>query len=194
MKRFARLCTIAALFAFTLPARAADTYKGDPVHSSVIFRIAHVNISYLWGRFNDPSSTFTLDEADVTKSSFDVEIQVNNVDTHNAQRDAHLKTPDFFDVKRFPTIHFKSTAVKKGDAANKLQVTGDLTMHGVTKRITIPVEITGKGQFPPGSYRVGLEATFSVKRTDYDIKGIPAMPAAVGDEVKLVVAIEGERQ
>ena len=132
-----------------------------------------------------------LDEADPTKSTFTAEIPVANVDTHNAQRDAHLKSPDFFNAKQYPTITFKSTAVKKGDAPNTLQVTGNLTMHGVTKPLTVPVELTGKGQFPPGTQRAGVEATFVVKMSDFQIKGLPG---AVGDEIRVIVALEGVKQ
>jgi polyisoprenoid-binding protein YceI len=193
MRHFARLLSFAVLFALAMQARAGDNYKADPVHSSVVFRIGHVNISYVYGRFNDPTGSFTLDEADPDKSSFNVEIQVASVDTHNDKRDAHLKSPDFFNAKQYPAITFKSTAVKKG-AANTLDVTGDLTLHGVTRSMTIPVEVTGKGEFPPGQRRAGIEATFTIKRTDFDIKGIPAMPTAVGDEVRLMVALEGVKQ
>src|SRR4029450_565038 len=97
------------------------------------------------------------------------------------KRDAHLKSPDFFNAKQYPTITFKSTSVKKGEGS-ALQVTGDLTMHGVTKSITVPVELTGKGQFPPGTLRAGVEATMVVKMSDFGIKG---MPGALSDEVKV---------
>ena len=196
MKHFAKLASLALVLAATLAGRAlaADEYKVDPVHAMVLFRIQHAGIGYVHGRFNDPTGSFTLDEADPTKSTFNVEVQVANVDTHNDKRDAHLKSPDFFNAKQYPTITFKSTSVKKGAAPNTLDVTGDLTLHGVTRSITVQVELTGKGQFPPGAYRAGLETTFTVKRTDYDIKGIPAMPNAVGDDVRLTVAIEGVKQ
>jgi polyisoprenoid-binding protein YceI len=180
-----------ALISAAANARAGDTYKADPVHSSAVFRAHHANAGYVWGRFNDPSGTFILDDADPTKCTFAGEIKVNNVDTHNDQRDTHLKSPTFFDAQKYPTITFKSTSVKKGDAPNILQVTGDLTMHGVTKSITVPIELTGKGQFPPGTDRAGIEATFAVKLSDYQIVGLPG---AVGDEIKIVVAMEGVKQ
>jgi polyisoprenoid-binding protein YceI len=172
-------------------ARAGDTYKVDPIHSSAVFRAHHANAGYVWGRFNDPSGTFVLDDADPTKSKLEGEIKVDNVDTHNDQRDTHLKSPTFFDAQKYPSITFKSTSVKKGNAPNILQVTGDLTLHGVTKSITVPIELTGKGQFPPGTQRAGIEATFAVKLSDYQIVGLPG---AVGDEIKIVVAMEGIKQ
>ncbi len=145
----------------------------------------------MWGRFNDPAGSYTLDSADPTRSTFNVQLQAANVDTHNDKRDAHLKSPDFFNAKQYPTITFKSTAVKQGANANTLDVTGDLTLHGVTKSVTIPVDLTGKGQFPPGTERAGVEATFAIKRTDFDIKN---MVGPVGDEVRLVVALEAVKQ
>jgi polyisoprenoid-binding protein YceI len=189
MTRFALFVPLAVLLAFTADTRA-DTYKVDPVHSMTVFRIGHANLGYVWGRINDPAGSFTLD-ADVTKSTFNVELQVANIDTHNEKRDAHLKTPDFFNARQYPTITFKSTAVKQGADANHLEVTGDLTMHGVTKSVTIPVELAGKGQFPPGMERAGLEATFTVRRTEFDMKNLVG---PVSDEVRIIVALEGVKQ
>ena len=191
MNKLTLLVLLGAVLGLSVPTRAADTYRADPVHSSTVFRAHHAGAGYVWGRFNDPAGTFMLDEADPTKSTFTVEIPVANVDTHNAQRDAHLKSPDFFNAKQYPTITFKSTSVKKGNAPNTLQVTGNLTMHGVTKPITVPVELTGKGQFPPGTQRAGVEATFVVKLSDFQIKGLPGV---VSDEIKVVVALEGVKQ
>jgi len=194
MKRIAVLLSVVTVLALVGWRAEAQAHKVDPVHSFVVFRIGHANIGYVWGRFNDPAGSFTLDDADPAKSSFEIEIKVANVDTHQPKRDEHLQTPDFFNAKQYPTITFKSTSVKKASAANTLDVTGDLTMHGVTKSVTIPVEITGKGDFPPGTHRAGLETTFTVKRTDYGIKGIPGAPGVVGDDVRITVALEGVRQ
>jgi polyisoprenoid-binding protein YceI len=180
-----------ALFVASLPAGAADNYKVDPVHSTSIFKIKHANTANFYGRFNAPGGSFSLDPAEPSKSSFTIELQANNVDTNNPQRDAHLKSPDFFNAKQYPTITFKSTVVKAGEAANMLAVTGNLTMHGVTKLITIPVELTGSGEFPPGMKRSGVEATLTVKLTDFEIKG---MPGALSDEVKVIVSLEGMKQ
>jgi len=191
MNKLVLLILLGAPLTLAVPTRAADTYKADPVHSSAVFRAHHAGAAYVWGRFNDPTGTFVVDEADPTRSSFTGEIQVANVDTHNDKRDAHLKSPDFFNARQYPTITFKSTSVKKGDAPNVLQVTGNLTMHGVTKPVTVPVELTGKGQFPPGTQRAGIEATFNVKMSDFEIKGLPGV---VSDEIKVIVALEGVKQ
>jgi polyisoprenoid-binding protein YceI len=191
MNRFTPLAIVALTLVASLPARAADTYKADPVHSTAVFRIKHANTANFYGRFNAPGGTFVLDESDLTKSTFAVELQSGNADTGNEKRDAHLKSPDFFNAKQYPSITFKSTAVQKGDQPNVLQVTGDLTMHGVTKSVTVPVELTGKGEFPPKVLRAGVEATLVVKMSDFGIKG---MPGALSDEVKVIVSLEGVKE
>jgi polyisoprenoid-binding protein YceI len=181
-----------SVFTFANAARAAaETYKADPIHSTSVFRIKHANAAYFWGRFNEPMGTFTIDEADPTKSTFSVELTVEKIDTNNDKRNAHLKSPDFFNAKQYPKITFKSTSVKKGEGENMLEVSGDLTMHGDTKPITEQVELTGKGEFPPTVKRAGVEANFVVKTSDFEIKG---MPGALSDEVKVVVSLEGIKQ
>ena len=182
--------SLVALFA-AQAARAADNHKVDPVHSSVIFRSSHANIGAVYGRFTDFTGTLTLDEADPSKTTFNFEVQAASVDTHQEKRDAHLKSPDFLNAKQYPTITFKSTSVKKSDKANTLDVTGDLTLHGTTKSVTVPVEILGKGQFPPGTPRVGIESIFTIKRGEFGMSG---MQGAVGDDVKLIVAFELAKQ
>jgi polyisoprenoid-binding protein YceI len=163
---------------------AADKYKIDPEHSSVIFRINHLDIADIYGRFNDPTGVVVLDSSDPSKSSFTFEVQAANIDTHNEKRDAHLRSPDFFDAKQFPVITFKSTSVK--GSGNDYEVTGDLTMHGVTKQITVPITRTGEGKDPWGGYRTGWKATADLKRSDFGIKGV----AGVGDEVHLIISFE----
>jgi polyisoprenoid-binding protein YceI len=184
------LAAALAVVAFAAPSFAAESYKVDPVHSSAVFRIKHANVSYFAGRFNAPDGTFTLDDADPTKSSFNIVLSVDKIDTANEKRDAHLKSPDFFNAKQYPTITFKSTSVKKGEGS-ALQVTGDLTMHGVTKSITVPVELTGKGQFPAGTQRAGVEATFVVKRSEF---GMTGMQGPLGDDVKVLVGLSAVKQ
>jgi polyisoprenoid-binding protein YceI len=162
-----------------------DGYKVDPVHSFALFRVHHFNAGNVWGRFNEPAGEFTLDQADPSKDTFTVELKVSKLDTGNAKRDSDLQGPDWFNARQFPTITFKSTAVKKGEG-NMLDVTGDLTIHGVTKSVVVAVEVTGvAGQ------RAGAEGTVTVKRSDF---GMKAMPSGVGDEVKLIVAVEGMKK
>jgi polyisoprenoid-binding protein YceI len=167
-------------------AIAADTYKIDPEHSVVIYRVSHFNVGNAYGRFNDPTGQVVYDKADPSKSTFTFEVKTDNVDTDNDKRDAHLKSPDFFDAKQFPTISFKSTSVKS-DGENKYLVTGDLTLHGVTKSITVPITKTGESDTGRMGYRSGWEATTSLKRSDY---GMTGMQGPVGDEVNLVISFE----
>jgi polyisoprenoid-binding protein YceI len=134
-----------------------------------------------------PTGSFTYDDADPTKLSFTVSASLDNLDTQNARRDSDLKGPDWFNAKQYPTLDFKSTAVKKtGD--NTYDVTGDLTMHGVTKSITIPMEMTGTGKDMRGATRMGFQSAFTINRTDFDMK---TMPGPVGEEVRINVALEG---
>jgi polyisoprenoid-binding protein YceI len=186
MRCLAILSAALVLMVSSTTAQAADNYTVDPVHSTSAFRIIHAGIAPFWGRFKEPAGTFVLDEADHAKSSFTIELKTANVDSANAKRDTHLKSPDFFNAAQYPTITFKSTAVKPGDGKT-LQVTGDLTMHGVTKSVTVPVELTGKGNFM-NQPRAGVEATLTVKMSDFEIKG---MPGALSDEVKVIVSLEG---
>jgi polyisoprenoid-binding protein YceI len=181
------LLVVAAVTCF---APAADNYMVDPVHSFVMYRIKHFDVGYSYGRFNDPTGQVIWDKDDPTKSSFTFEVKAANLDTHNDKRDAHLKSPDFFDAKQFPTITFKSTAVKPaGD--NKFDVTGDLTMHGVTKSITVPIEKTGEGDTKMMGYRTGWETTLDLKRSDYGINGLQG---PVADDVRLIISFEAQKQ
>ena len=147
------MLSIASLLVSVAAVQAADSFKIDPVHASVVYRIGHLGVSNLYGRFDDPTGTVTLDRDDASKSSFTFEVQANKVDSGNPKRDQHLQSPDFFDAKQFPTISFKSTAVKA--TGDKFEVTGDLTMHGVTKSITLNIDKTGEADTQMG-HRAGF--------------------------------------
>ncbi|HUB24418.1 MAG TPA: YceI family protein [Tepidisphaeraceae bacterium] len=171
-------------------AIAADTYSIDPVHSNTIFRIHHFNAGYVYGFIALPTGSFVYDDSDPTNMSFTVSASLDNLDTANSRRDSDLKGPDWFNAKQFPTIDFKSTSVKKtGDTT--YDVTGDLTVHGVTKSVTVPMEMTGTGQGMRGETRMGFETTFTIQRADFDMA---AMPGAVGSDVRIIVALEGIKQ
>jgi polyisoprenoid-binding protein YceI len=176
----------AATFAERSPAGAAppQTLKVDAVHSSVIFRIKHLNVSWFYGRFTDVSGTVTLDEAKPAESSVEFDIKTESVDTHDAKRDKHLKSSDFFSATEFPSIHFKSKSVMKDK--DHYQVDGELTLHGVTKPLSVSVEPSGSGDTPMG-HRAGYETTFTVKRSDF---GMGGMLDALGDEVRVTVSVE----
>ena len=186
-----RTPTLVALLAVTLAAglaRAADNYNVDSEHASIIFRIDHLGVGNAYGRFNDPTGKLTLDNGKLTDISF--EVKTENVDTDNQKRDDHLRSPDFFNAKQFPVITFKSTGIKAaGD--NQYEVTGDLTLHGVTKSITVPLKKTGEKDTGRMGYRTGWEAQLDLKRSDY---GMTGMQGAVGDDVHLVVSFEAVKQ
>jgi polyisoprenoid-binding protein YceI len=170
-------------------AQAGETYTVDPVHSSISFMISHAGISNIHGRFNDFSGKITIDSADPTKSNFAVTIPIDSIDTNNVKRDEHLRAPDYFNSKQFPTMMFQSTKVKATDEG--FDVTGDLTLHGVTK----PVSIKLKGghkvvEFPKGTKRIGVVSTFSIKRSDY---GVSTEPSALGDEIPISIGIEASK-
>lgn len=168
----------------------AETYKVDPVHSSNWFRIKHLNVTYFYGRFSEVAGTYTLDEANPAGSSFDIQIKTESIDTHNDARNKHLKSADFFDAEKYPEISFKSTSVKK-TGEKEYEVKGDLTLHGVTKPLTVKVEYTGAGPGMKGEYRSGFETTFDIERSDF---GMNTMQGPLGDDVPLTVSIEGIRQ
>jgi polyisoprenoid-binding protein YceI len=164
----------------------AESFKVDPVHSAVIFKIKRNDVSNFYGRFNGLTGSWNLDGAAPEKSSMEFSIKTESVDSGNPKRDDHLKTADFFNAKEFPTISFKSTKVtKKGD--NKYEVAGDLTLHGVTKPITVALEHTGTATGEHGT-QSGVEATFTIKRSDFGV-GTPGRGLA--DEVSLIVGIAG---
>lgn len=186
IRQFTLFTLATILVACGTVAEAADTYTVDPVHSSISFMISHVGISNIHGRFNDFSGKITIDQADPAKSSFALSIPMESIDTNNVKRDEHLRAPDYFNAKQFPTMTFQSTKVKAVDGG--YEVTGDLTLHGVTK----PVSFILKGgdkvvEFPKGTKRIGLVSTLSIRRSDF---GVNAEPKALGDEVPIFIGIE----
>jgi polyisoprenoid-binding protein YceI len=165
----------------------ADDYTIDAVHSGVSFQISHLDLSYVQGRFNDFSGSFSIDTADPTRSSFLLVIKTESVDTNNTGRDGHLKSPDFFNVKQFPTISFKSTSVKPIDGG--YEVTGDLTMHGATNPVTFSLKGGKSAESPKGVSRTGFTTSqIVVKRSDFGV-GKP-MPI-LGDGVYVTISFEG---
>lgn len=189
-----RLRTLAlAAAAHILPwtaAGAADVYQVDPVHSAVVFRVKHMNASHAWGRFNELSGSFALDPTDPAGSQVDIKIQTGSVDTGNAKRDQHLKGPDFFNAVQFPSITFKSTSVAKG-SDGAYDVTGDLTLHGVTRPVRVKVTPVGTAKGPTGTPVAGVDASFLVKQSDF---GMTKMVGPIGDEVWVNVSLEGGKK
>ncbi|NUM55008.1 MAG: YceI family protein [Candidatus Hydrogenedentes bacterium] len=187
---FRSMLSAILVFAFlfgAVSAFAADTYEIDAVHSNYLFRVKHLGVSYTYGRFNESSGKFTIDSADSSKNSIEIEVKTDSIDTANAGRDKHLKGPDFFNTVEFPTMTFKSTSFKKKDDG-KYDVTGDLTIHGVTKSVTASAEFVGSGKGMKGEQRAGWDATLVINRADF---GMNYMPDGIGTEVTLTIAIEG---
>ncbi len=169
-----------------LTSAEGATYAVDTVHSTVIFRVKHMNTSFAYGRFNNITGQFALDQ-DPGASKFDLQVKTDSVDTGNAGRDKHLKSPDFLNVVQHPTMSFKSTSVA-ADGPDALKVTGDLTFHGVTRPVTVKVTKTGTGKDMRGRPVAGFETSFVFKRTDFKMD---KMTNAVGDEVTIIVSVEG---
>jgi polyisoprenoid-binding protein YceI len=181
---FAALVLIACCSAAV--AAPADEYVYDAVHSSVSFKARHLDISWIHGRFNDVSGKFSIDRTDASKSSFQLTIKADSVDTANPARDEHLRQPDYFDTKQFPTIEFRSKKVKAIEGG--FEVTGDFTMHGTTKEITIRL-MGGKEIESRGVRRVGFSTELRLKRSDYNFDSSAIGP--IGDEAIVIIDCEG---
>lgn len=170
----------------TLAAAAGD-YQVDASHSAVIFRAKHFGASYTYGSFNNLSGTVKID-ADPAKSEVSVEIDTASLFSGDKKRDDHLKGPDFLNVKQFPKVTFKSTAIKAA-GAGKYEVAGDLTLHGVTKPVTAVFEHIGFGAHPmvQGANLTGFHSAITIKRSDYEMKH---MLEGISDEIDLMISIE----
>lgn len=185
-----RLAAVAILcIAPAIVWSAPESYKIDPVHSFIVFKVRHMNVGNAYGTFNDFQGFFLHDEENAENNKLEIAVDANSLDTKNAKRDEHSKSPDFLNVKQFPTITFKSESVKK-ISDTEAEMTGPLTLHGVTKPVTAKVVKIGEATDPKGVHRVGGEATFVIKRSDY---GMTNMLNNLGDEITLTVAVEGIR-
>ena len=163
-------------------ATGAKTFKVDGVHSSVFFKVKHLNASNFYGRFNKVEGSF-----DLAGNVLEAPVDAASVDTNSSGRDNHVKSPDFFSVKEFPTITFKGKSFTKKDDTN-WEVKGDLTFRGKTKEVNINVVTTGEGPGMRGGTVAGIETTFTIKRSDY---GMDFMLKGLSDEVTLTIALEG---
>lgn len=181
------------LFAQT-PA-APEVWVVDKPHSSASFKIRHL-MSNVTGRFRDFDASIRIDRADPARSSVELTIHSASIDTGEADRDEHLRSPDFFEVAKYPAITFKSaTVVPK--SKTQFDVTGDLTMHGVTRRITLPVTFLGFGRDPRGNEKAGFEIATTLDRKDYNITWNRLLDEGgllLGDEVKVTIELEVGRK
>jgi polyisoprenoid-binding protein YceI len=181
-------CLFFVVFAAAVTARA-DNYVVDPMHTSVYFKISHLGLTHVFGRFNEFSGSFTIDPDDAAKCSFALTVKTESIDTNNSKRDGHLRSPDFFNVKQFPAINFKSTAVKA--IKDGYEVTGDLTMHGATKPVKF--EVLGGRKAEVMGVRTGFTTELSVKRSDFGVGG-EQFSNALGDEVRIAIGLEGTKK
>lgn len=163
-------------------ASVAGAYTVDTGHSSVIFKAKHNQVANFYGRFDDVSGTFALEEG----GTFDISIKADSVHSGNSKRDDHLKSPDFYSAKEFPAMTFKSKSVK-AKGSDSFEVMGDITFRGVTKPLTVTVKNTGMGE-ARGKKLAGIETIFTIKRSDFgSTYGIPG----ISDDVELIVSLEG---
>lgn len=180
----------AALLATSLNASAAE-YKFDKEgqHAFVQFRIQHLGYSWLYGSFKDFDGGFTLDEANPSADKVNVTINTTSLDTNHAERDKHLRSADFLNTAKFPQATFTSTEVKK--EGKDYKITGDLTLNGVTKPITLDAHLMGEGKDPWGGYRAGFEASGEVVLKEFNISK-DLGPAS--QKAELIISVEGVRQ
>ena len=180
---------VALILSATVAMAGADSYVIDKNHSSVDFSIPHL-VSKTKGTFGDFSGTIVYDAAHPEQSRFTGTIDVSSIDTQNERRDGHLQSADFFDVANHPSISFASTGVKKM-ADGQLHVVGDLTMHGVTQLVTIPVDILGTGTNPMnGKKQVGLVGDLTIKASEYGVNSWENFKAVLGDEMTIEIVVE----
>jgi len=179
-----------ALF-LTLPAAAQDTWQLDPAHCSAQFSVRHLGISTVRGAFTKVSGAVQYDAVAPGKSSLQAMIEATSVDTRVEMRDNDLRSPNFLDVQKYPTITFQSKKVEAA-GAGKLKVTGDLTVHGVTKEVALDVDgPTPAMKDPWGNLRMGASATTKINRMDFGVSG---RPGVVGDDITITLDIEMTRQ
>jgi polyisoprenoid-binding protein YceI len=193
MKRYLPFITPLILF-FTLPILShAATWQIDLDHSSFQFKVRHLMISNVKGDFTRAKGTVTIDDKDITNMKIELAIDAASVSTDNAKRDEHLRGPDFFDVAKYPTITFVSKKVMKVDP-DRLKVIGDLTIHGVTREVTVDVEgPTPEVKDPWGNFRRGASATTKINRKDFGLtwnRVLETGGVVVGEDVNIFVEVE----
>lgn len=187
---FTAVLAVGLVAAFCVPASAAETYKLDPTLSAIVFRAKYQGVAIAYGRFNGPTGSFVFDESAPAKNAIEVRLNAKDVDTAVEKRDKHLKSPDFFDAAEHPLVTFKSTSVKKINN-DTYQVTGNLTLLGKSRPITVNASHTGSGKDPWGNFLRGFETSFKIKRSEF---GMNFMLNGVDDEVVIIASVTGIRQ
>jgi polyisoprenoid-binding protein YceI len=186
MSRFV-LTLLGALALASTAAAQTGNWKIDPNHTSAQFSVKHLGVSTVRGAFTKVSGSATFDAADPSKTALDATIDASSVDTRVEMRDNDLRSPNFLDVQKFPTITFHAKQTKAA-GAGKLQITGDLTIHGVTKEVVLDVDgPSGAIKDPWGNQRIGASAATKIQRQDFGVNGLPAV---VGDEITITIDAE----
>ena len=181
------------LFGFRLSVVAADTYKIDPEHTSITFSVSHMGINHVKGQFKDYAGIVILDNGAI-KDANGI-IQIKSIDTGVQKRDDHLRTADFFDAAKYPTITFRTKRVER--AGDQPILVADFTMRGVTNELRLPVKLSGPAQDPWGNIRIGLQAASKLRRKDYGINFHQVLESGalmVGEEVELQINAEAIKQ
>lgn len=172
------------------------SWQLDKSHSSINFSVRHMMISTARGRFEDFDGTFEINEADPAQSKIDIQVQTASVNTKDAQRDGHLKSPDFFDVEKYPTLTFKSKRVE-GKGGQNYRLVGDLTIKEITKEVTLDVEYAGQAKSPWGTVSAGFTAQTKINRKEWDLTWNVALETGgmlVGEDVTISIELELVKQ
>jgi polyisoprenoid-binding protein YceI len=196
MRYHTPLTGLFSILALASAAPAADLYKVDPVHTSVVFSVAHTGLSYTYGMFRKVSGAYQLDKANAANNQFQFVIQTDSVDTNNQERDDHLRSADFFNAAQYPDITFQSTKCTASvgtDNSVTFQVTGDLTIHGQKKSVTIPLRMLGEGLGARKDPRTGFLCQIEIKRSDFGMNQW-LKDNLVGDAIGITVSFEGVLQ
>ena len=191
MKKFPFYVVCSAVAVLATSALAEETvYEIDPVHSTVLLKVKHLGVADAYGRFNEMSGEVRHHASDPAQSKMKFTLKAASIDTNNDDRDKHLRGPDFFNAGEFPELTFESTKVEK-KSDTEYAVTGDFTVRGTTKPVTFDFKLGGTGQNMQGQEIFGGAAEFIVKRSDF---GIDYLPQALGDDVTVIVSVEGIKQ
>jgi polyisoprenoid-binding protein YceI len=189
-----RYAILLAALAAASPSFAKETYQIDKSHTTVGFEVRHI-FTNVGGRFTDFDGTIHIDRDRPENSSVEFTIRATSIFTNEPKRDEHLRSADFFDVAKYPTITFKSTSVKP-EGKDSFLVDGELTMRGVTRRVTLPVKLLGEGKDPWGNEKLGLEAEITLNRRDFGLtwnKALETGGLLVGEHVKVEIGIEANK-
>ena len=191
MKHSRLALTLSSFLFLTLSAHAeVETYNIDPAHSFANFNIRHV-VSKLSGSFSDVTGVLQIDRTNLAKSSVQAKINMLSVNTNHAKRDEHIKKPEYLDVANFADMQFKSSRVVAGSKPDEGEITGTLTLHGVSKELSFPFKILGFGNDPWGGQRTGIQAQTKIKASDFGFQWGLTPQGPVGDEIEVTLLIEG---